>query len=344
MFDFYNSDYLYGLWLLPFLWGFALLSQMYRRRRLHTLAGSEEMRRLLMPERVGIKRIIRDSLLLGAVALLLVAIARPQTPGNVSKSEDQKGIEAMICIDVSNSMLSTDVSPSRMSFAKRSLAKVLEAMPNNKVGIVIFAADAYVQLPITTDLRTAQEFLRDVSPEMLSAQGTDIAKAIELSRSAFSDRRDIGKSIIVVTDGESHEGGAEEAAKAAAQAGIKVSVIGIGTSAGGMIPSGNDYLKDPETGESVITRLNSEMCQKVAEAGQGAYINTTSTKELCDALERELRKLPRAAVGTVDRAGYIEHFMPWIALAIGLLLLEMFIMQRRNRIFAKLNLFAHDTK
>lgn len=344
MFDFYNSDYLYALWLLPILLVGAVLSQMYRRRAWHRFASNAEMRHLLMPERVGMKHIIRDILLLTALALVLVALARPQTPGNISKNEEQKGVEAMICIDVSNSMLSPDVSPSRMSFAKRALTQVLEAMPQNKVGIVVFAADAYVQLPITTDLRTAQEFLRDISPSMLSAQGTDIAAAIELSRTAFSERRDIGKSIIVVTDGESHEGGAEEAAESAAKAGIKVSVIGVGTTAGGMIPTDNGYLKDPETGESVITRLNTEMCQKIAKAGEGAYIHTSNARELSQALERELKKLPQAAVGTVDRAGYIEHYMPWIAVAIVLLLLEMFIMQRRNRILAKLNLFAHEPK
>lgn len=343
MFDFYYSEYLYALIAIPIFWLLSLLSQMYRRRSWHRMASKSEMRTLLMPERVGVKRIIRDTLLLGALALIIIALARPQMPGNITKSEEQKGIELMLCIDVSNSMLSPDISPSRMSFAKRSLSKVLDGMTNNKVGIVVFAADAYVQLPITTDLRTAQEFLREVSPEMLTAQGTDIAKAIELSQTAFSERTDIGKAIVVVTDGESHEGGAEEAAKMAAKAGIKVSVVGVGTSQGGMIPEGNDYLQDPETGQAAITRLNQEMCQQIATAGGGVYINTASTNELVSALEVALSQLPRATIGQTDRAGYIEHYMIWLVGALALLILELFVMQRRNRILAKLNLFAHET-
>lgn len=341
MFEFNNPNYLHFLWGVAFLllasWG----SYLYRRRQWLRLAERRELRALLMPERVGIKRILRDVLVLSALACLVVAIARPQTPGNVSKSEEQKGVELMLCIDVSNSMLSPDVAPSRMSFAKRSLTQLLEGLNSDKVGIVVFAADAYVQLPITTDLRTAQEFLQDVNPEMLTAQGTDIAKAIELASTAFSDRKDIGKSIIVVTDGESHEGGAEEAAKAAEAKGIKVSVVGVGSSEGGLIPEGQGYLKDPETGTPVTTHLNAEMCRSIAEAGDGLYINTTSTNELVRTMQTALAKLPKAHLGTVDRAGYIEHYMPWVVAAIVLLVVELFVGQRRNRLFAKLNLFGN---
>lgn len=340
MFDFYHPDYLYGLIALLALLALSILSYIYRRRAWRAFAPNPDMRTLLMPERVGLKRILKDAFVLVALALIIVALARPQTPGNIAKSEEQKGIEAMICIDVSNSMLSPDVAPSRMSFAKRALGKVLEGMRNDKVGIVVFAGDAYVQLPITTDLRTAQEFLQDVSPEMLTAQGTDIAKAINLSCTAFSERKDIGKTIIVVTDGESHEGGAEEAAKQALEAGIKVSVIGVGTSRGGLIPAENGYLKDPETGELVTTSLNAEMCRQIANAGDGVYINTSSTNELSQALEKALKTLPRASVGKVDRAGYVEHYMPWLAVAIALIVLELLISQRRNRFLSKLKLFA----
>lgn len=343
MLDFYHADYLYGLILVLLLLGGAILSYFYRRRLWRRFASRDDMRYLLMPERVGVKRIIRDVFVLIALSLIIVALARPQTPGNVAQVEEQKGIEAMICIDVSNSMLSPDIAPNRMSFAKRSLSKVLEGMQHDKVGIVVFAADAYVQLPITTDIRTAQEFLQDVSPDMLSAQGTDIAKAIELSVSAFSDREDIGKTIIVVTDGENHEGGAEEAAKAALEAGIKVSVIGVGTEDGGLIPSSDGYMKD-DKGQVVTTRLNGAMCEAIAQAGDGVYIHTTSANELVRALEDELQTLPQAAVGTVDRSGYIEHYMPWITGAIVLLLLELFIMQRRNRFWAHLNILGHARK
>lgn len=341
MFDFYYSEYLYALILLPVCLIASLLSYLYRRREWIRFAPKHEMRALLMPDRVGVKRIIKDILLIAAVGFILFALARPQTPGNIAKAEEERGIEVMLCIDVSNSMLSPDVAPSRISFTRRILDKLLDGRGSDKVGIVVFAQDAYVQLPITTDLKTAKEFLQNVSPDMLSSQGTDIAEAINLSSTAFSDRKDIGKAIIVITDGESHEGGAEEAAQRAKDAGIRVSVIGIGTEGGGIIPFEQGYLKD-EHGQPVTTKLNREMCEALARAGGGIYAQSSSTNEIVKAIESELKTLPRARIGTSNRAGYIEHYAPWIAVAGILLFLELFIMQRRNRLWAKLNIFGNE--
>ncbi len=340
MFSFYTPQYLYSLLVVLLFLGISILSYWLRHRSLIDYSPQKSMRDLLMPERVGIKRIIRDILLLIALACLIIAIARPQKMGSRTQDEEQKGIEIMFCIDVSNSMLSQDIAPSRISFTKTAITKLLSDMTGNKVGIVVFANNAYVQLPITTDLRTAQEFLQDVSPTMLSAQGTNIAKAIDLAKSAFSERTDIGKSIIVVTDGESHDGGAEESAQEANKKGIKVSIIGVGTERGGVIPIDGSYLKDPDTKEPVTTRLNSQMCKDIAIAGGGSYIHGTNINKVVQNVNQELNSLPRASVGKINRSGYIEYYTPWIILALLLLFIELFISQRQNKIFNREKLFS----
>lgn len=248
----------------------------------------------------------------------------------------------MICIDVSNSMLCPDLAPSRLDFAKRSVQRLLERMQSDKVGLIVFAGKAYMQLPITTDLKTAQEFLANITPTMLSAQGTAIGEAIGLAVQSFSSRDDIGKTIIVMTDGEDHEGDAIEGATAAAQQGIKVQVVGIGTADGGPIPvADGQYLKDEE-GQVVTTHFNPEMCRSIAEAGQGSFVTSTNQNELVGALHQELDKLPKANTGRLEESGYLELYEVWAWLALILLIAECFIAERRNRILMKYNLFSHE--
>lgn len=339
---FYAPQYLYLLFLLIPLVGISLYSFYSRRRRLHRYASAPEMRIVLMPHRVGRKRLIRDLICLLAFVALVIVLARPQMPGAKQVGEERQGIEAMICIDVSNSMLCPDLPPSRLDFAKRSVQHLLDRMQSDKVGLIVFAGQAYVQLPITTDLRTAAEFVADLTPTMLSAQGTAIGEAITLATQAFSTRTDIGKTIIVMTDGEDHEGEAEMAAASAAKQGIKVQVVGIGTEQGGPIPVGQgQYLKD-EAGQVVTTHYNAQMCAALASAGGGSFISTTSRSELVEALHRELDKLPKANTGRVDRSGYVEHYEVWAWLALILLIGEFFISERRNRMLMKYKLFNNE--
>ncbi len=343
MIEFAHPQYLYYLIGLLVLAGGSVLSFVYRRRALHRLASRAELRDLIMPERIGRKRLTRDALVLVALGLMLVALARPQRVSRDAIHEDQQGIEVMICVDVSRSMLATDIAPSRMSFAKRIVGEHIQRMPNNRIGLIVFAANAYVQLPITTDHRAAQEFLADISPEMLTAQGTNIGDAIALAQSSFSERKDIGKTILIFTDAEDHETGATEMADIAKAAGIRVHVIGIGTESGGVIPTNEGYLQD-EDGQAVTTRLNPGVGQAVAEAGSGSFITSARESEVLALLERQLEDLPRAALGAVDRTGYVELFMPWVLGALILLALELFISQRRNRLWRRYNIFSNVKK
>ena len=233
--------------------------------------ADKDLGQALTPLASGKKYVLRDLALLVAGALMIIVLARPQAISQVDAQDDDKGIEAMICLDISNSMLCQDVAPSRLDFAKRTISRLLERMHSDRVGLIVFAGSAFVQLPITTDLSTAQDFLSDISPSMLSDQGTAIGQAITLARQSFSDRRDLGKSIIVLTDGEDFEETAIQAAKDAAKEGIHINVVGIGSDQGGPIPTAEGNLTD-ESGNMVVTRFNPDMCQQIADAGAGIFV------------------------------------------------------------------------
>ena len=287
---FHSPEYLYLLFALLPLLALSLFAY-WRRRQMLKRFADKELGQALAPLASGKKYVLRDLLLLIAGALIVVVLARPQLAGSSDQGTDDKGIEAMICLDISNSMLCQDVAPSRLDFAKRSISRLLENMRSDRVGLIVFAGSAFVQLPITTDIATAQDFLSDISPDMLSDQGTAIGQAIMLARQSFSDRKDLGKAIIVLTDGEDFEDNATEAAKA----GIHINVVGIGTDKGGPIPTSEGNLTD-DSGNMVITRFNPEMCQQIADAGAGIFVSSTSQSTVVKEVEKQLEELPRASI------------------------------------------------
>lgn len=336
---FHSPQYFYWLLVLIPLVGISLWSYYSRRHKLRDYAGQQA--RKIMPDRIGIKRLLKDLLLALAVIVLIVALARPQMPSAMSGEDDQRGVEAIFCVDVSNSMLCPDLAPSRLEFTKRMLQTLLGRMKYDKVGIVIFAAKAYVHLPMTTDLKTAQEFIADINVNMLSAQGTAIGEAITLAQEAFSDDKEIGKTIVVLTDGENHEDDAISSAKGAKEAGVKVQVVGIGTKEGGPIPiSSNDYLKD-EQGEVVTTHFSPSMCRDIAEAGGGAFITSSNLSSVVSVLEDQIGLLPKANTGQYGSNSYTEYYELLAFLALAFILWELFVSERRNKLFGK-RLFDDD--
>lgn len=338
---FQSPEYLsFLLGLLPLL-GWAVWRFFQRRRQLARYA-SPEMQQLIMPLATGRKLLLRDLMILLAGALLLIVLARPQIAGRTAgASEDNKGIEAMICLDISNSMLCEDIAPNRLEFAKRTISKLLDEMKSDRVGLIVFAGSSFVQLPITTDLSTAQEFLGDISPNMISDQGTAIGAAIDLARQSFSDRKDLGKAIIVLTDGEDFEDNALEAAKAAKAAGIRINVVGVGTSEGGNIPTSGGPLTD-ETGNMVVTRFNPEMCQSLASAGEGVFVSSASQASVVKELKKQLDELPKGSVSGGSDSSAIEDYESWLWAAFVLLILEFCIMGRRNKFLIRYNIFGHE--
>ena len=253
MFRFEDPIYLYLLAVVPVLFAIRLLMVHQQKRRLRRF-GDIELVHQLMPNVSRFRPAVKFWMLLGALTLLIVMLARPQLGTKISH-EKRTGIETIICLDVSNSMLAEDVAPSRLDRSKMMIENLVDHFTNDKIGLIVFAGDAFVQLPITSDYVSAKMFLSNISPGMIATQGTDIATAVNMASHSFTQQEGVGKAIIVITDGEDHEGGALEAAKDARERGMNTYVLGVGSPDGAPIPTGDgDYLKD-NTGQTVMTAV-----------------------------------------------------------------------------------------
>ena len=335
---FASPEYLYLLILLPLLLAVYIYSN-YRRNRNLRLYGDVQLLKSLMPDVSVYRPSIKFWLSFAALALIVVALARPQF-GSKKETITRQGIEAVIALDISNSMMAEDIAPNRLEKAKKIISRLIDKFENDKVGLIVFAGDAFVQLPITNDFISAKMFLETISPALISRQGTDIGGAISLAMKSFTNTEGVGKAIILITDGENHEGGAEEAAKLAADKGMNVYVLGIGSLEGAPIPAdgSNDYRRDKE-GNVVVTKLNEQMAQTVAQAGNGAYIRVDNTNNAQKILEIEVNKLAKADVTTEVYTEFNEQFefIAWIAFI--LLVIEALILTGKSRFTRGFKLF-----
>lgn len=308
-----------------------------RKRNLRKF-GDPSLLKEMMPDVSKYRPTIKFCLLLSAITILIFMIARPQVGSKISH-EKREGIEVLIALDISNSMLAQDVIPSRLEKSKLLIEDLVDHFTNDKVGLVVFAGDAFVQLPITNDYVSAKMFLQNINPSLITTQGTDLARAISLSQSCFTQREHIGRAIIVITDGEDHEGGALEAAREAYKKGINVFILGVGTSKGAPIPDGNGgYLKD-NSGQIVLSALNEQMCQQVAKAGNGVYIHVDNTSDAQEKLNKELSKLQSGISETVVYSEYNEQFQIFGIILLLLLIVETILLESRNPLFKQINLF-----
>lgn len=328
-------------WLLTipvFIIGYIL----YTRRKRRQLAefGDPELVSELMPDASKARPVVKFSLLMVALALLIMAAARPQY-GQKEKTVKRQGIEVMIALDISNSMMAEDVAPNRLDRAKQMLSKMIDRMVDDKVGLVVFAGEAYTQLPITCDYVSAKMFLNTITPALIPAQGTAIGAALETSiRSFGSQESDAGRAIILITDGENHEDDAIAAAKHARELGIQVFVVGIGKPEGSPIPIAgtNNYIKD-RSGQVVVSRLNEDMCQQIAQAGNGIYVRCDNTNTAMRALQQELDRIATAELETKVYADYNEQYQSFVLIALLLLVIDFFILERKNHRLAKMDIF-----
>ena len=335
---FASPEYLYLLILLPLLLAVYIYSN-YKRNRNLRLYGDVQLLKSLMPDVSVYRPSIKFWLSFAALALIVVALARPQF-GSKKETITRQGIEAVIALDISNSMMAEDIAPNRLEKAKKIISRLIDKFENDKVGLIVFAGDAFVQLPITNDFISAKMFLETISPALISRQGTDIGGAISLAMKSFTNTEGVGKAIILITDGENHEGGAEEAAKLAADKGMNVYVLGIGSLEGAPIPAdgSNDYRRDKE-GNVVVTKLNEQMAQTVAQAGNGAYIRVDNTNNAQKILESEVNKLAKADVTTEVYTEFNEQFefIAWIAFI--LLVIEALKLTGKSRFTRGFKLF-----
>lgn len=340
MFRFEEPAYLYLLLLLPVL---ALLYwySNYRRRRAIRKFGDPELMAMLMPDVSKYRPDVKFGIIWLVVALFSLLLARPQV-GSKLETVKRQGVEVMIALDISNSMLAQDVQPSRLAKAKRLVAQLVDKMENDKVGMIVFAGDAFTQLPITSDYISAKMFLESIDPSLISKQGTAIGAAINLATRSFTPQEGVGRAVIVITDGENHEGGAVEAATEAAKKGIQVNVLGVGLPDGAPIPmeGTNDYRKDRE-GNVIVTRLNEAMCQEIAKAGNGLYVRVDNTNNAQKAIGQEINKMAKADVETQVYTEFNEQFQAVAWFILILLLVEMLILERKNPLFRNIHLFSN---
>jgi Ca-activated chloride channel family protein len=305
--------------------------------------GDPELVRQLMPNVSRFRPMVKFYLLLGALALLIVVLARPQLGTKISH-EKRTGIETIICMDISNSMLAEDVTPSRLDRAKMMVENLVDHFTNDKIGLIVFAGEAFVQLPITSDYVSAKMFLSSINPSMLSTQGTDIAAAITMASHSFTQEENIGKAIIVITDGEDHEGGALEAAKEAKERGMNTYVLGVGSPNGAPIPTGTgDYMKD-NSGQTVMSALNEDMCRQLADAGSGAYIHVENNSNAQEQLDNELDKLAKKETSSTIYSDYDEQFQAVAIIVLLLLILEVCILEIKNPMLKNVSLFKRSKR
>ena len=343
MFRFANNEILWLLWTIPV---FAVTFWAYTKRKRRQLEefGDPELMEQLMPNASRKRPVFKFILVMIALTLLIIAAARPQF-GQSERTEKRQGIEAIVALDISNSMLAEDVAPNRLERAKQMLSKLMDNMVNDKVGLVVFAGDAFVQLPITCDYVSAKMFLNSIKPELIKTQGTAIGQALATSIRCFGEQSDASRAIILITDGENHEDDAVAVAKRAKEMGIQVLVVGIGKPEGSPIPlpGTNNFRKDRQ-GNVVVSKLNEDMCREIAQAGGGIYVRCDNTNTATKAIQKELDKLATQEIETQVYTDYNEQFQSFALIALFFLVLDYFIFNRKNKALSRLDIFGEEKK
>ena len=337
MLRFAVPDYLYLLAAIPLLTAVYLLAVRSRRRRLERFGNPQTLAEL-MPEASPTRMRNKAVFFLTALALLAVAMARPQL-GSKLREVEREGVEIMIAVDVSNSMLARDFEPNRLERTKYAVEKVLEGLEEDKVGVIVFAGDAYVQLPITSDYLTARNFVAQISPNMVSKQGTALGSAISLAASSFTSGSENSRVVILITDGENHEDDALAAARHAAEMGIRIYTIGIGTPEGAPIELGGDFIRD-ENGDIVVSKLDEKTLQEIALATGGAYVRAGNQSIGLQEVIARINETEKAHLSEMVFEEYDERYQYLLVAVLLLLLAEFALLPRRNRLLARYNIFG----
>ena len=341
MFRIANPEYLYALLVIPALIAFFWYSRIQRRKAL-ALFGQKEIMSVLMPNVSSTRPVLKFIILMFALASIIIGLARPQF-GSKLRTEKRKGIELIIALDVSNSMMAEDIQPNRLERAKRAISQLVDKLSNDKIGLIVFAGEAYTQLPITADYVSAKLFLNSISPNIVPTQGTAIGAAIELGAKSFTPQFIGSKAMIIITDGENHEDDPVGAAKTATEQGIVIYTIGMGLPQGGPIPDFSNgtktYRKDRQ-GNTIVTKLDEGMLQKIAEAGKGAYVRANNAQVGLNNLFDEVNKMEKSELETQTYADYDDKFQYFIGLGLFLIMLDFLILDRRNKYLKNFKLFA----
>ncbi len=328
MINFANSQYLLLLLLIPFFFIIQSVVLMFRKRRIRKF-GDEALVSSLMPSYARAKVWVRLSMFALGFFFFVIGLSRPQI-GAKLKEHETRGAEIMIVLDVSNSMLAEDYSPNRLERAKLAISRLVDKLRDDRIGLIVFAGNSFVQLPITTDYVSAKMFLNSITTESVPVQGTAIGDAINTAVRSFSAQSEKSRAIIVITDGENHEDDPVAAAKQAAELGVRVFTIGVGSPEGKPIPMNGELLKDKE-GNIVVTRLDESVLQEVAAEGNGVYVRAGSSEFGLNPIIDDIRKMEDEKYSSVVFEEYDEQFMYFLGIALFFFVIEMLIGDRRSK-------------
>jgi len=341
LFRFAHPEYFWGLLIIPLLIAFFVYSRISRRRALKKF-GQETLVNYLMPYTSQPRPAIKFAILLLALVFIIAGIAQPQF-GSKLKKVKRQGIELIIALDVSNSMMAEDIEPNRLERAKRAISRLIDRLKDDKIGLIVFAGEAYTQLPITSDYNSAKLFLASVNTDIVPVQGTAVGAAINLAVRSFTPNPETSKAIIVITDGENHEDDAVAEATAAVEKGIVVHTIGMGLPQGAPIPvyinGQKDYRKDND-GKPVVTKLDEQMLEQISAAGKGVYVRANNAQVGLNTLLDEINKMEKTEMESKVFSEYDDQFQYFFAIGLFLLLFDFLILERKNRYLKNFKLFG----
>jgi Ca-activated chloride channel family protein len=332
LFRFAHIYYFYLLAVIPVLAVLLVLFLLWKKRTLAKY-GDWNVIRQLMPDYSMGKSIVKFFLMAAVLVSLVVAMADPQTGSRLEKVK-RKGIDLMICLDVSNSMMAQDIKPNRLERAKQSIVRLIDNLEGDRIGIIVFAGKAYTQLPITTDYAAAKMFTSSINTGIVSTQGTAIAEALEVAANGFGESKH-NKAIVVITDGEDHEGNVLEQAEAAVQKNITIYTIGMGLPEGAPIPvfSGDvqtGYRKDQD-GQTIMSKLDETLLQRIASVGKGMYVRATTSETGLTKIFDDISKIEKSEIEEKQFSDYEDRFQYFVALALFLLVLDLFVFERKTQ-------------
>jgi len=341
MFRFQHVDFLYALAIIPVIVLVFFLVVRWKKRVINTFAEIS-LFNTLAPNISSTKRGFKFIFFLIAVILLIVGLANPQI-GSKLQEVKREGVDIMIALDVSNSMKAEDLSPNRLENAKLAISRLLDNLHDDRIGIIVFGGEAYVQLPVTTDYSAARLFLGSINTDVVPTQGTNISAAIELAMHSCDEKSEKNKALIIITDGENHEEDAVKIAKTANENGIVIHTIGMGSPNGAPIPVYNNgrlagYRKDKD-GNTVVTKLNEEMLKELATAGGGSYIRATHSSVGLKTIFDEINKMEKTLFGSKMYTEFEDRFQYFIGIALLLLIIEFFITERKSKWWQNIKLF-----
>lgn len=341
MFRFGNSEYLYALVIIPIL-VILFVAYMYRRKRALKRFGDIPVISQLMPYVSRIRPVLKFVFLILALTSVIFALADPQFGSKLEKVK-RKGVELIIALDVSNSMLAEDIEPSRLERAKRAISQMVDRLHNDKIGLIVFAGDAYVQVPLTTDYSAVKMYLTSITTDIVPRQGTAIGSAVDLARDSFDPESGLEKALIVITDGENHQGNVVEAASQAREENITIHTIGMGSRQGAPIPirreNGQAVYQKDQQGNTVISKLDEGTLQRLASEGKGIYIRANNARTGLNELFDEISQMTRKEIESKVYTDYEHRFQYLVGLALFFLFLDLMLLERKNTRLMKFNLF-----